>query len=359
MDNTFYVKSNERGQRLDQWLQSKMRSYSRSQIKNLLDDGRILINRKRVLIAGWELEDGDTVEVRVPPNFGAPREDHTPKRADRPAHEDHKPRPHQDNYNKSISSSLDRHIHRHSHAQKRPEPSGEPHKHVHLKVYHEDRDLIVVEKPAGIISVPSGGDYKNKESLLGHVRDYLMRKHKGARGVFVAPLHRLDTETSGIMVFALSKLGQRLEEQFKRHQINREYTALVVGRVENNEGVIDIPLKKGDFGFGKKVAVAPDGDGMKAVTEYRVEERYGKATLLKVRLRTGRTHQIRVHLAEKGYPIVGDKLYTDGHQLHFARQVLHANLLGFKHPATGKKCSYHSQLPKDIRALIDSLRMGA
>ena len=404
METQFTVEEKDAGERLDKWVCSRLSGFSRNQVKELLDGGRVLINRRRVVIAGWELEAGDEVEVRLPPGFekreraekscaggseeAAPSASLSMERAEVLEEK------------VKIRSSLERYFERQRERKKARSASEEEGKggggsrradkgrrgdrsqdskgrgrgqksleasesfgsqgRKRLKIYHEDRDVIVVEKPAGLLAVPSEKGERERDSLLGEIHSYMRRRHRGKHS-FVGPLHRLDAETSGIMVFALSKDGRRLEQQFRDHSIRREYTAIVAGRMEEAEGIIDMPLEKGDFGGGKKVRRAEGGEGKKAVTEFRVKERYSNATLVELRVRTGRTHQIRVHLAEKGFPILGDKLYAEraaSETPEFPRHALHANVLGFKHPSTKKKYSFHSGLPKDMRELIDSLRTG-
>lgn len=381
MEHSFVVNGKDAGSRLDVWLQRMMPKYSRKQIKTLLDDGRVLVNRRRVLIAGWELEPEDNVEVRIPPNFG--REDGGEDRSSecevsvqgRESRPSGREPGRSETAHHTVRASIERHLdrrkkphHAHApaqHAKQGQKPGQQEHrdrKFHKLKVYYEDKHVIVVEKPSGVLSVAAEG--RREDSFVDDIRAYLKRRHKGREHSFVAPLHRLDTETSGVMVFALSREGQRLESQFRDHSIRREYTAIVAGRVEGEQGIIDTPLEKGEFGHGKKVREAEQG-GKKAITEYRVIERYGNATLLEVKVRTGRTHQIRVHLAAKGHPLIGDKLYNEGMSdealdkaPHLKRQALHANLLGFRHPASGKKMMFRSALPHDIKGLIDSLRQG-
>lgn len=398
MDHSGAVQHQDAGERLDKWLCAKFPQFSRHQIKSLLDNGRVLVNRRRVVIAGWELEEGDDVCLRLPADFekrlsGGDRH----AGDDAPGPEDKTPRPAGMERAKSlaeqvgIQSSLERYFSRQQQRRHTPPPQTQqaqenrkpsPHRQHdrkgqrrdepnpkdrgpghdrRLRIYHEDRDLIVVEKRAGLLSVPSEKKEEDRESLLSEIHAYLKRRHREHKHSFVAPLHRLDTETSGIMVFALSKEGQRLEQQFRDHSIRREYVALVSGRLEEEQGIIDIPIEKGDFPGGKKVRPAPQGEGRRAVTEFRVKERYANATLVELRVRTGRTHQIRVHLSEKGHPLLGDKLYASPSApppIDFHRQALHAIALGFRHPATKRKYTFHSPLPKDLRDLVDQLRTG-
>lgn len=318
MERNFKVAKSEAGERIDKWLCKKMPNASRNQIKKLINGGKVLVNKRRVVIAGWKLDAGDDVVVKGPVlQSPLPPRERVRERGVC-----------------AISTSR-------------------------IKIYHEDRDIIVVEKPVGIISSPADKSEVQRDTMLGRVQGYLRRKH-GGKASFVAAMHRLDAQTSGVMVFALSKIGQRLEDQFRRHTIRREYTAIVMGRIEKSNGVINAPLEKGEFGYGRKVAKAQDGQGKEAVTEFSVKERYLNATLLNIRVRTGRTHQIRVHLAGIDHPLVGDTIYGSEHEvavpIEFKRQALHAHMLGFHHPANGKKMAFSSNLPTDMKDLIDQLR---
>ncbi len=361
MAHEFRAKEADEGARLDKWLTQKLGGYSRKQIKALLDGGRVLINGRRVLIAGWELEVEDRVEVRLPPGGKVPT---IQAEVENPSKHEKRSK---GEGSKAVSDSIERHLKRKK-AKRVKKTEGEgndrPRKG-RLKIYHEDRDLIVVEKPAGILAVPrhkGAGDNKRGRdgTLSGEVRAYMKRKYPRAKGSFIQAMHRLDVETSGIMVFALSKVGAKLTGQFRKHTIRREYIAIVSGRVEQADGVIDMLLEKGKFYGGKKMRPTNDEKlGRKAVTEYHVKERYETSTLLDINLRTGRTHQIRVHFAEKGHPIIGDNVYASGAtslKMPFKRHALHAKALGFKHPASGAKLFFQSNMPEDMKALVDELR---
>lgn len=139
--------------------------------------------------------------------------------------------------------------------------------------------------------------------------------------------------------------------------MERRYIALVCGAVSRNRGRIEAPLEKGRFAAGKKVRVARGKKGREAVTDFEVKERYNNATLLELSVHTGRTHQIRVHLAHAGYPLAGDKIY--GGTIPFSRHALHAYVLGFVHPTTRKRMRFSSPVPKDMKRLIEKFRQGA
>lgn len=218
-----------------------------------------------------------------------------------------------------------------------------------IKVLYEDKDILVVDKPSGVLSEPK--EDSPSPDLLWMIKGYLKRKYHGTS--YVKILHRLDRDTSGAIAVALSKIGENLEEDFRSYRVNRQYVAVVEGAVEKAAGKIDLPLEKGEFKFGKKVRVAKEGK--KALTLFEVLERYPNATVLRVTAETGRTHQVRVHLAEIGHPLVGDKIYGVG-RIPFKRQALHAQVLGFRHPRTQQKIRVESPLPSDIKELIDHLR---
>ncbi len=326
MRGRWVVTQREAGQRLDRALSTIAPKMTRHRAKSLLDAGRISVGGKRVVIAGWKVAVGDRIDIvdEQPLARGRAKPRAAPERECR------------------------------AHSQK-------------LRIYHEDRDLLVVEKPAGIVTVPAAGQ-ADGSSLLGLVKSYLRRRHPERRASFCAALHRLDAETSGIMVFALSREGERLTEQFHDHRIERLYEALVSGRVEKEQGRITASLTKGNFTHGRKVAT--DDAGKKAITDFRVLERYASTTLLAITVHTGRTHQIRVHLAGEGHPVLGDAVYgaershtpIDRHiqgALRFRRHALHATGLAFRHPVTGKRLSFRSKLPRDLKALVDILRMDA
>ncbi len=317
----FIVGLGENGNRIDRWLSQKMPELSRGQIKHLIDQGKVLVNHRRILIAGWELEPQDSVEVRIPAQ-GMP-EIHSEMREETTYRRD------------------------------RTEPKADKGGRRFLEVIFEDRDIIVVDKPAGVLTEPKEGS--PHDHLLGMIKGYLKRKFKDSRGSYVKLLHRLDRDTSGVVVAAKSKVGEQLEGLFRAHRVERHYVAIVEGRIEKEEGKINLSIEKGDFEGGKKARVVAKGAGMEAITYYRVKERYTNATLVDIRVETGRTHQVRIHFAELGHPLIGDKIYG-ATQIRFPRHALHASLLGFHHPHTKKFERYETKLPQDMENLIDQLR---
>lgn len=227
-----------------------------------------------------------------------------------------------------------------------------------LRVLHEDRHVLVVDKPAGVLTLPTPA--RERDTLIERVGRYMTLRH-GDRRPYVGVIHRLDKDTSGALALARSSGSLRaFQALFKRHDIERQYLAVVEGSPRRAEGTIDLPLvtDRGDLRRG--VARAP-GEGRSAVTHYRVVERFGPvAALLACWLETGRTHQIRIHLAEIGHPVVGDKVYRPRalprSKARFARQALHAQTLGFRHPLTDQEIHVEAPLPSDLAALIVDLR---
>lgn len=302
------VTAQETGQRLDRWLTERA-GMPRKQAKRCLDEGSVAVNGRKVVIAKWALARGDRVQLRA---LASPRQ------------------------RERVASR----------------------QHVH--VLFEDRDLIAVAKPPGIIVVPEEGT--REPTMVDQVRAYVRRKHPGSRGTYVRALHRLDRETSGILLMAKSKVGERAIALFKRHALRREYLAIVRGAVEVQDGTIDLPLAKGEFGGGRKVMPTDEDDaaGKPALTHFTVQERYSRASLLRIRVETGRTHQIRVHLASLGHPLLGDRRYGPPKDpLPLLRLALHADRLVFHHPVTQEKLDLKLPPPADFQDLVDRLREGA
>ena len=201
-----------------------------------------------------------------------------------------------------------------------------------LKVIYEDDYLIVVEKDAGIPCEDS--PQALKPSLVQIINAYLRKNAPPESRPYLGLIHRLDQETSGLSQILAKTTGTEREQGLIKTGLEKE-------------------LKKG----GAKVRITEPRQGKPAQTHFHVLERYRNATLLEVIPRTGRTHQIRVHLAHIGHPLIGDKLYGDGAGFRFKRQALHATVLGFIHPISGKKLKFQSPLPKDMRKLVDKLRL--
>ena len=255
---------------------------------------------------------------------------------------------------------------------------------VALSIVHEDADVLVVDKPAGMVVHPAPGSPAGTlvNALMHHLGDDLSGVGGRLRPGIV---HRIDKDTSGLLVVAKSDRAHHgLAAQFARHEAERLYRAVCLGRPDPADprlrglpGVawegavlrVDLPLARHPTDRQRQ-AVARGGGGRRAVTRLRVAEALGAAALLECRLETGRTHQIRVHLAHLGHPLVGDPRYGGHRRLAaahpgaaaaagFGRQALHAATLGFRHPASGAPLRFESPLPPDMAALIVALRGGA
>ena len=244
-----------------------------------------------------------------------------------------------------------------------PQPQDIP-----LDILYEDAHLIVVNKPAGMAAHPGPGtpDGTLVNALLFHCGDTL----SGIGGVLRPGIvHRLDKDTSGVLVAAKTDAAHRgLSELFSRHDIDRAYRAVVRGAPRYMKGTVNTRIGRSHHDR-KKMAVLRGG-GREAITHYRLEEVYGStkplAALLTCRLETGRTHQIRVHMAHLGCPCLGDPIYGSGaphrdvqaiiDELGFDRQALHAAVLGFVHPVTGEKLRFKAPLPDDMAGLVEALR---
>jgi 23S rRNA pseudouridine1911/1915/1917 synthase len=223
-----------------------------------------------------------------------------------------------------------------------------------LEVLHEDDDLLVVEKPAGLLAVPTAE--RERDTLLSRVSLYL--QHRYRKRPYVGVVHRLDRETSGALVFARTREALRsLQQHFRKHEIEREYLAIVTGQPPS-AGRFDAALV-GD-GTVRRRAVARAGEpGRHAVTRYRVLQRLSGASLVAVWLETGRTHQIRIHFAAAGHPVLGDRVYRyPGSEppVEVGRQMLHAHRLGVPHPRTGRMVRVEAPLPKDFADTLAALR---
>lgn len=296
----FEVKIDQNEMRLDQFLAQAMK-VSRKKAKQLIDEGKVFLGDRKIIIASWKVQKGEKWELKDPAEAQLPR-------------------------------------------RKR-----------YLKVYFEDPDLLVVEKPPGVACERSAQTLSS--TLVDDINDYLRRAHPEIEHPYVGLMHRLDRETSGLMVYTLSKAANDLSDQFKRHTVGRRYMALVEGQIKKAEGTIETSIVKDLSAKGKKMKTLP-GKGAsregRAVTYFRVVERYRDATLVEARLETGRTHQVRVHFAGLGHPVLGDKLY--GSKTHLPRHALHAAHLEFRHPLRNKKMTFNSKPPNDFQKLMEKLR---
>ena len=311
------------GWRLDRFLAATLPEFSRARLQQLLSEGAVTLSGRTVEDANHRVKAGYAYDVDVPPARGA-----------------------------------------------RPQGQDIP-----LTVVHEDKDLIVIEKPAGLVVHPAAGnpDGTLVNALIAHCGDELIGIGGEARPGIV---HRLDKDTSGLMVAAKNERAMAsLAKQFANHTIDRAYHALVWGSPRPSHGAIESQIGRSQFDR-KRMAVLRRG-GKTARTNYKVLESFGPAerpfaSLVECRLETGRTHQIRVHLTHLGHPLIGDPQYGRARQAprpktpaeeiaftaatNFSRQALHALVLGFQHPSRHKNMRFESPWPADFAALVAALR---
>ena len=284
--------------RIDKQLGHHFTQFSRSQLQKWINDGHVLVNGDQVKVK-YKLAVGDRVKI-------IPEE---PKKIDLT-------------------------------------PENIP-----LDIVYEDDDVIVVNKPQGMVVHPAPGhpDHTLVNALLYH------SPLSTINGEFRPGIvHRIDKDTSGLLMVAKNDMAHRsLAAQLKTKTNDREYVALVHGVIKEDQGTIDAPLGRSLKDRKKQAVVA---DGRHAVTHFRVLERFHHYTLVACRLETGRTHQIRVHMKYIGHPLAGDPLYGPRKTLPGNGQYLHARLLGFKHPRTGKQMTFTAPLPEYFSRMLDHLR---
>jgi len=287
------------GQRLDVFITENYSGLSRARARKLIDAGCVTVNGQPVK-PGYRLDKGDTVNL-------------------------------------SMSEQG---------------PSGLAAQKIPLNILYEDEDLIIVDKPAGLTVHPGPGhpDGTLVNALLGYCPDI-------SGGDMARPgiVHRLDKDTSGLIIVARNPAShQYLADQFKNREVSKTYIALVRGRLSPEEGFIEAPIGR-DRSHRKRMAISTQKSGRSALTGYRVIRYYDNYTLLEVKPETGRTHQIRVHLAAIGHPIFGDETYGAGSPL-LPRQFLHAARLVFRLPSTGEQAEFNSPLPLDLERMLHNIR---
>ena len=295
---------NQEGVRLDAFVtESFDSSYSRSFYKRLIDDGKVTVNGKVITKAGTKLSSGDKVEADIP----VPREDDSFVAQDIP-----------------------------------------------LDIVYEDSDLLVINKPQGMVVHPAAGHYEGTlvNALLAHCKDELSDINGVLRPGIV---HRIDKDTSGLMLACKNNFTHlKLADMLSRHEIVREYRALVYGFVKEDKGMIDAPVGRSS-NDRRKMAVTKEGKS--AVTHFEVVERLGEITDLKLVLETGRTHQIRVHMAYIGHPVVGDPVYAPRRKSYgLSGQALHSQAITFVHPRTGETMHFETELPDYYKNVLKSFK---
>ncbi len=245
-----------------------------------------------------------------------------------------------------------------------PTPAHNEAQDIPLEIVFEDDHLLVVDKPAGMVVHPAAGNFDGTmvNALLHHCKGRLSGIGGVARPGIV---HRIDKDTSGLLVVAKTDPAHEgLAAQFAKHSIDRRYAAIVAGQPKTGSGTVDAPLARSATNR-KKIAIVGEGRGKRAVTHWTLVEPLKQAALVECRLETGRTHQVRVHMASIGHPLLGDPVYGRARPEHrdilkrlgFERQALHAARLGFVHPVTGGALTFHSAIPSDMQQLLSCLRV--
>lgn len=296
---SYTIEEQQQGERIDKAVSSIQNEWSRTQISNWITEGIVKVNGEAVK-AKYKVKAGDVVEIIVP----------------------------------------------------EAEPLDVIAENLDLEIVYEDADVLVVNKPKGMVVHPAPGHLTGTlvNGLMYHCTDL-----SGINGIMRPGIvHRIDKDTSGLLMVAKNdKAHESLVEHLVNKTVTRKYTALVHGHIAHDKGTIDAPIGRDQKDRQKQAVV---DKGKHAVTHFQVIERFGDYTLVECRLETGRTHQIRVHMQYIGFPLVGDPKYGPRKTMDFGGQVLHAGVLGFTHPTTGEYMEFEAPLPVDYVQLLDELR---
>ena len=302
MENYLFEIQEDQQMRLDKYLSEQFPEQTRSYLQKLIKDGEVTVNGKNVK-TGYQLSKGDEVSVNIP----------EPKELD-----------------------------------------VEPQK-MDLDIVYEDDDVILVNKPKGMVVHPAPGHTTDTlvNGLLYHCKDNLSGINGVARPGIV---HRIDRDTTGILIVCKNDMSHNsIAVQLKEHSINRRYRALVHGNLKDDTGTVEGPI--GRHPIDRKKMAINEKNGKPAVTHYTVLERFGNYTLIECKLETGRTHQIRVHMTSIGHPLVGDEVYGPAKcPFKLQGQCLHAMVLGFVHPRTEEYMEFSADLPEYFEDLLRKLR---
>ncbi len=298
--DTYIVDEEKTNIRIDKAIGLIEDTLSRVAIQRLLDEGNILVNGKTTK-ASYKTKIGDEITIQK----------ETPKKVDIIAQD------------------------------------------IPIEILYEDEDIIVVNKPKGIVVHPANG---NPDGTLVNAIMNLCGNSLSGIGGEIRPgiIHRLDKDTSGVLIVAKNDIAHiNISNQIKNRQTKKIYIALVRGVIKENEATIDMPIGRSKKDR-KKMAVTKDGK--EAITHFKVLKRYENFTLLEIKIDTGRTHQIRVHLAEIGYPIVGDYIYSNGkNPFNVEGQMLHARQIEFVHPTTGKEMKIEAPIPEYFQRILNEM----
>lgn len=297
----FLVNERYASERLDMYVALNIQNMSRMTAKRLIEEGSITVNGNIAKVS-YKVQIGDTVEVVKPKA-------------------------------KELNMKAE---------------------NIPIDVVYEDNDIIVVNKPKGLVVHPANGNWTG--TLVNAIMAICKDSLSGIGGeIRPGIVHRLDKNTSGLLIVAKNDVAHlNLSEQIKNRQVKKVYYALVRGIVSENEATINMPIGRSSKDR-KKMAVTQNGK--EAITHFKVIERFRNCTLLKVKIDTGRTHQIRVHLSEIGHPVIGDDVYSNGkNEFGVVGQLLHAKSLEFKHPVTGNRLYLEAELPNEFKKVLCNLR---
>ena len=299
----YLVKNSDAGQRIDKLLSIQLTDFTRSYIQKLLSNRAVLIHGQPIK-SNYKVKEGDYIQVEIP----------------------------------------------------EPEVLDVQPENIPLDIVYEDTDILIINKPKGMVVHPAAGHYSGTlvNAILYHCQDDLSTINGVLRPGIV---HRIDMDTTGLLVICKNNMAhQSLAEQLKVHSITRKYTAIVYDNIPEDNGTIHKTI--GRHPVDRKKQAVNVRNGRDAITHYRVLERFGgKYTMVECQLETGRTHQIRVHMASIHHPLLGDTVYGPSKDpFHLQGQTLHAGVLGFIHPRTGKYVEFHSELPEYFQNLILMLR---
>ncbi len=289
------------GTRLDKTISLKETKFSREQIQRLIEDNYVMVNG-RYQKPSYRVKQNDVVEIEEP----------------------------------EVKES-------HIEAEDLP-----------LNIVYEDKDILVVNKAKGMVVHPGNGN--SNGTLVNAILSYCKDSLSGIGGeIRPGIVHRIDKDTSGLLIVAKNDTSHlTLSNMIKNHEVKKTYLALVRGNIKENEAKIDMPISRSK---NDRVKMAVDRSGKNAVTYFKVLERFGDYTFIEVQIETGRTHQIRVHMSQIGYPIVGDYVYSNGkNPFGVEGQMLHSSKLEFKHPITGKDMTLEAPLPEYFEEVLEILR---
>lgn len=300
MEKVFKITEQNLNQRLDMYITSLDLDLSRSMAQKMIENNQVLVNEKPVKTS-YKTKLGDNIKIEIV----------EPKMTEIKAQE------------------------------------------IPLDIIYEDNDIVVVNKPKGMVVHPGNGNPDG--TLVNAVLNHCKGSLSGIGGeIRPGIVHRLDKDTSGLIIIAKNdKAHINLSKQIQERKVKKIYTALVRGVIPEENATIDMPIGRSNTDR-KKMAVRKDGK--EAITHIKVLKRYRNYTLIKVKIDTGRTHQIRVHMAEIGYPVVGDEVYSNGkNEFDVHGQMLHSTSLDFIHPVTGKEMHFEAPLPEYFKNIIDEL----